>query len=441
MIELEVVEIAFEPSTDAMCRVRVNIDAHDSALTTMPIPQRGSRLWDLADNITSRDRQTMISPEHIDDLGRGLHDLLMDGIVGTLVQKAAIKAKNAQRLLQIRLSLAAHEDLLQLARLPWELMMDATGIPLVTRHSLVRTIPQAAPMLPLRVDGPLTMLLVWAMPADLMAEDPINIAAEVAAITAQIEPLRARGELKLHILPDATSLGLRRAIRNFQPHLVHLIGHGSGTGTGQPALILAGEQGQIDPVTPQQLSACFTTQAVRLVVLNACHSSALGATLFRSFGPILLSAGVPAIVGMQAPVQDAAGRAFATEFYQRLVATGSVDQAVQEGRGAIIATNRYAIEWGLATVYMGTYNTLLFAQQGIQPQVALEPSTTYLRNMLASCYSKRRILNRQHQGYQEGSVPNYLIQTMISINKEIRELEERLRALGEDLSTIASNDG
>ncbi|HEY1011627.1 MAG TPA: CHAT domain-containing protein, partial [Herpetosiphonaceae bacterium] len=319
--------------------------------------------------LTYRDDQTIFSEDEVMLLGQRLYQLLFQGTTASLFQSATSAARKDKQPLQLELQLASHPDLVPVATLPWEFLTDPQGHPLLTLHSLVRSLPHTSPIPPLMVDGPLTMLLAWALPAELAAAYPLNIAAEVHAIQTQLQPLIAANQLMLHILPHATPLSLNRALEDHQPHLLHLLGHGQAATSRAPQLVLETEEGTMQPMSPKQLAIALQGSQVRLVVLNTCHSGAQGTQLFQAFGPALLASGVPAIVGMQASVLDRAGRIFAAELYRTLGKTGSIDQAVQQGRKALIMTDISQVDWGLVTLYLRARDGRLFGM----PEVTESP--------------------------------------------------------------------
>jgi hypothetical protein len=77
------------------------------------------------------------------------------------------------------------------------------------------------------------------------------------------------------------------------------------------------------------------------VFLAACQSATRStADAFLGLGPKLVSAGVPAVVAMQDVVTVVTARKFSGTFYQRLLAHGQVDLAVNEARSVLLTAGR-----------------------------------------------------------------------------------------------------
>lgn len=356
------IEIAIDAPQGTVYPVRITTAAGEQATATLTVPQVDVDGEVMLTKLAYRDQQTSFSEDEVIALGQWLYGLLFQGATAGLFQSATSQSAIAKRPLQIQLHFASHPDLVPVAALPWEFLTDPQGHPLVTRYSLVRSLPHTSPISPLTVDGPLTMLLAWALPAELANDYPLSIEAEVQAIQTQLQPLIDAQQITFHILTHTTPLSLNRAIQDHQPHLLHLLGHGQAATSGTPQLVLETDEGEIQVVSPRTLSVALQGSEVRLIVLNACHSGAQGTQLFQAFGPALLTSGIPAVVGMQASVLDRAGRIFATELYRTLVKTGSIDQAVQQGRKALILTDVSQVDWGLATLYLRARDGLLFGK-------------------------------------------------------------------------------
>jgi WD40 repeat protein len=355
---------------DGVYPVRITTPAGAQDRGMLILPQGDARFAELLAQITARDPAVPFDDDAIIELGRRLYHLLINGPTAILFHAAITQAFQTHTSLQINLSFEAADELLPVAAIPWEFLSDDAGYPLVARHSLTRSIRRGDPIPPLTINEPIRMLLVWALPTDLASESPLKIEDEVIAIQDQLRPLMATAKLDLMIVPQATMILIQQAISDYKPHIVHLIAHGLSNMRGDPMLVLNDKYGRIAHISPRQLSIIVSNRETRLVVLNACHSGSQGTSTFRSFGAALLSAQIPAIVGMQASVLDGAGALFAQELYRTLIGSGSIDAAVQEGRKAILSEDIGRIDWGLVTLYLRAQNGILFQRQGAAPAPA-----------------------------------------------------------------------
>lgn len=95
---------------------------------------------------------------------------------------------------------------------------------------------------------------------------------------------------------------------------------------------------------------------MRLVVLNSCWSGAVPPeeteNPFAGVAVSLLRRGVPATVAMQFPISDRAAIRFSEGFYKSLVTGAPVEEAVTEGRLAILADHGESLEWVTPVLFL-----------------------------------------------------------------------------------------
>jgi hypothetical protein len=114
-------------------------------------------------------------------------------------------------------------------------------------------------------------------------------------------------------------MDLLQYLNQHRPHIVHFSGHGDHTGE----IVLSAGDGTGRRVSAAALADLFqcTNDAIRVVVLNACHSAAA----VQAIGPH-----VDYIVGMRAPITDEAATIFASSFYSALGFRRTVPQAFEQ---------------------------------------------------------------------------------------------------------------
>uniref|UniRef100_UPI000B328685 CHAT domain-containing protein n=1 Tax=Hassallia byssoidea TaxID=482630 RepID=UPI000B328685 len=117
---------------------------------------------------------------------------------------------------------------------------------------------------------------------------------------------------------------LRRALLNYQPHIVHFSGHGSGS-TG---LILEDNSGQVQLVTTASLARLFKSfqDSVECVLLNACYSEAQAQAIHEH---------IDYVIGMNRAIGDRAAIEFAIGFYDALGAGRPYENCFELGCASI----------------------------------------------------------------------------------------------------------
>ena len=191
---------------------------------------------------------------------------------------------------------------------------------------------------------------------------PIAVDDEIRAIHRAVGDLRSRDRITVSILPGRSGVAadLRQALvgdgyavvdgpaslKNLVRLLgdydvVHVLSHGhfrrdSPTGAGTAALYLERDDGRWEAVEDDRLAdrvAALDPFCPHLLFLSACESARQHPTHpLVGLAPKLVGAGVPAVVGMQAPVPASLARDLTVAFYRSLLDQGLVDVALNAAR-------------------------------------------------------------------------------------------------------------
>jgi hypothetical protein len=261
---------------------------------------------------------------------------------------------------QVRLRLFLHFDpcdskLAWLAEFPWEVLRIPHVSPtshaaLDNRLSIVRSLDVTQPLQPRTIVRPLRVLLVRA---GARGHGGLRFESEQESITDALFNISG---VQCEFLDMPTRQDLRRKLRDFDPHVLHFMGHGKvDEDTGSGCVYLRDENGDPDPLRAQDVTELFGgLSALRLVVLNACQSAhgTLSVNGYGSVAGALVSRGVAAVIAMQFAISDGAARAFTAEFYTRLAKGALIDDAVTEGRLAMRSKVPDSFEWCTPALYM-----------------------------------------------------------------------------------------
>lgn len=302
----------------------------------------------------------------LEAVGLRLYETLFPrGPVRTVLNIGLSQARGARAPLPFQLHLDREAG--ALARLPWELLHDghehlvASG-----RLALARYVAFKAPTTPLTVEGPLRLLAVISRPRDLAVLDD---AAELAALKASLSALSGGRGLEVHVLQAPTWRALVEALSGPPYHIVHFDGHGdfgrscpacrhlapaadavclarsTGAACGTPLagispqgyLAFERQDGSADWRSAANLAAAlFRNPALRLAVLSACRSAAVGpGSVFAGTAPALIGMGVPAVAAMQFEVPLYATVAFAEAFYGALAERAPLSDAMARARAEL----------------------------------------------------------------------------------------------------------
>jgi hypothetical protein len=300
--------------------------------------------------------------------GKRLFQTVFSDKVKSLFDKSLTKVKSENKGLRILLKL---DDVPELARWPWEYLCDpddtflqfSSQPPIV----IVRYAEVNKEAEPLAVSPPLKILVVIGKAHDL------DVEGEWTKLKEALSSLETRGQVQLERLEKATLGNLLRKSRNFKPHVLHYIGH--GTFKDERSLVLEKEDGSSDLVGGQELIVQLGISPLRLIILNACQGAEASETdSYVGIAQQLLKSGIPAVIAMQYAIGDAAAKMFASEFYTALADSYyPIDAALTEARRALFRSD--PMEWGTPVLFMRSSNGYIIHPPLSDPPTLIKRST------------------------------------------------------------------
>ncbi|MDQ3248373.1 MAG: CHAT domain-containing protein, partial [Chloroflexota bacterium] len=259
--------------------------------------------------------------------------------------------------LRVRIQLATTPEFVHL---PWEYLCDpvrAEFLALSVHSPMLRYMDLMHHILPLKVDGPLRMLVVIPAPAGYPA---IELEREWHTLLDTLDHLALDGKLKLERLQKPTLFDLQRRLRQGEYHLLHFIGHTLYDPSAQDGLFVFEEEtGRSRPVSGQHLGSLLRDHyALRLVVLQPCQRAQITMpNPYVAIAPSLVQRGLPAVVSLQFPINALAG--FADPFYTAIANRQPVDVAVADARRSM-ASEQGGVAWAAPLLLMRTPDGRLF---------------------------------------------------------------------------------
>ncbi|MBX3059229.1 MAG: CHAT domain-containing protein [Anaerolineae bacterium] len=229
--------------------------------------------------------------------------------------------------------------------LPWETLYhpDHGFLGKTPGFAFSRYIPAHSSSQPSLRPGPLRVLLFTSLPDDVDAEKGrLDVEEEQAQVLEALTPWIGQGIVQLEMPDDGRLPTLQSYLRDFQPQVVFMSGHGRFV---QPPLsgqspygefLFEDEFGRSQPAAEDKVAAAFVGSPVECVVLSACEAG-MGSSeaLNNGLAWRLSSVGIPHVVGMRESVLDRAGTLFARAFCDAVARQEPIPAAVQAGRQAI----------------------------------------------------------------------------------------------------------
>jgi formylglycine-generating enzyme required for sulfatase activity len=196
--------------------------------------------------------------------------------------------------------------------------------------------------LPSRDRRPVTATPVGQVQALVVVANPSGLGAQLAPVDVEGELRRARaalGDIALRTLApgERATLNAIDAYLNQGVSLLYLVCHGQMR-RGAPYLALENEQGAVAWTAGARLAERLEQMSERpkLVVLAACQSAGTGEVTgnpaLAAVGPLLVDAGVPAVVAMQGNVFMQTVERLMPVFFSELRRHGVIDLALATAR-------------------------------------------------------------------------------------------------------------
>lgn len=378
-------EVAIAPTGDAG-KYRVDVlDSPDGGTTSAVAPLDVAALLAARAGLEEAVRFSSLGLPKLQAAEAGLRDvgrqlfaaLLGTGNVAGLYRTATALADERRDPLRLVLRIADPA----LAALPWEAMYDeATAAYVSRRVELVRHVDVLTGVPTLHVEPPLRILGIVSSPADKQLLDE---GKEKRQLAGALGDLVNAGLAEVSWAPSAAWEDVQNSLRDGPWHAVHFIGHGGfDPDLGEGVLCLVGDDGLTNAVEATRLIDLLHSArpAPPLIVLNSC-SGARGSTtdLFSSTAAALIRGGFGAVVAMQYEITGSAAVEFTRGFYTAVARNRGIDEAVTDGRRAVLRLGRQTLEWVTPVLYLSGKNARLFAVsrpsgQAVSPPPAMLPA-------------------------------------------------------------------
>jgi CHAT domain-containing protein len=178
---------------------------------------------------------------------------------------------------------------------------------------------------------------------------PLNLKSEAASLERAFHGLAGFRLERAERSPDGFSTAF-----NESAHVFHFAGHGEfddASGSGVIVLEEASSRAAA-PMDAQTLSLNLTGKGIRLAIVSACDSGRQRAA--RPWGGLagaLVGAGIPAVVGLQFPVEDESAVVFNRALYAALGQGLPIDLAMSRARIAVWTAGALDA-WGVPVLYL-----------------------------------------------------------------------------------------
>jgi hypothetical protein len=296
------------------------------------------------------------------DLGGGLFDAVFREEVLAAWSQSRDAVQQEGRGLRLRLRFA---DAPSLAAMPWELLYDKSSRTFYAqsdRTPVVRYFDVTNPPRPLRVRGPLRILVIIASPPGWPR---LSVEREWAAISDALTDKQRAHLVSIDRLRAPTISELQRWLRHNEVHVLHFVGHGYFDDRLEDGMLMFSDpDGRAAPISSAVLGAHIRDHdPLRLVVLNACQTARVAdADPYSGMAQGLIQQQAAAVVAMQFPISDDAAVVFTREFYGAAADGEPLDQAMVSARKALLADPGQ--EWATPVLFLRAADGRVFDRVG-----------------------------------------------------------------------------
>lgn len=356
-MEYEDFELQIGPQLDAGLLVRVRSPAGEGE-TKVHLP----RFAGDPELLTCEASGLPHSPTTV---GGDLFRSVFIGPVSDLFQQSLSRVEASARGLRLRVRINLRDrTLAPLLGLPWELLyrQDREEFLALSRGTpIVRALDVPRPAAVRAYRPPLRILAVLARDP---RSSPLSLEEELKRL---LEALEEDPEIRLETLEDPDPQTLRNVLDHKDIHILHYMGHGGFEPTsGEGVLLFGSPEGRLSVTGRHLATKVRDLDALRMIVLNACKTAVVAGEAtqgpFAGVAAALVLGGLPAVVAMQSSILDDHSVAFTAAFYRKLARGMSVEEAVTEGRQAILSHEPEAASWAIPVLFLRTAGSL-FTQE------------------------------------------------------------------------------
>ncbi|VVB96564.1 Tetratricopeptide repeat protein [uncultured archaeon] len=314
--------------------------------------------------------------------------------------------------------LVISSDIPDIQNLPWELLRPPKGdfIGFDPKFS-IRRLPWSDKILPAfegqLLPPPLRIFFMACAPTDL---PELNYEQEEGFLFQII------GRAGHNVVIDSGDMGsfeeLRQRINEFQPHVVHLTGHGVVKEDGLGYFAFEDERGNTDLRSSFEIrQELFAGSNVQCAFISGCQSGK--APPVEALGGIcqgLVSEEIPLAIGWAASISDNIAIQFAATFYNTLAAGQPVDRALTHARLAIKKSceEKGDPSWTLPVLYSATSQRLLFDPHSphvspLRKSMVQSPLPGMTEGYAKQFIGRRREIQELLPALREGSLQTVLL--------------------------------
>lgn len=259
-------------------------------------------------------------------------------------------------------TLVIASDISEALNLPWELLRPKDGEFLgIDPNFRIRRLPKRDELEKSRSELPSSPLRIIFMACAPIDQAPLD---DVLEENAMIETMTLLDEVPFNYGNSGTFEELENLIEDFQPHIVHLTGHGSIKDV-EGSFAFEDDNGRSDFRLSSEINRILSRNGTQCVFINICQEDEIPSVeVLNKICQGIISREVPFAIGWPTSLGEDLGAEFARKFYENLAQKNTIDDALFEARQHIwrILNKNGSLRrsWALPVLYSYTDQKSLF---------------------------------------------------------------------------------
>jgi tetratricopeptide (TPR) repeat protein len=292
--------------------------------------------------------------------GQRIYKLMFSGVVGDYWQEHRKSAGRNPLALVLRIDPKTARFL---QRIPWEYLHDGKDFLSTNWRTPVYRLPANISAIDFEpLNEALRLLVVIAAPDGLDENEMLHFAKEEDLILAATSQARKTGRLRVEFAPNGSLETLEQYLREYNPHLLHFVGHGVFMDSADSGvLLMETRDGHRRQVWNKDFTQALLKNGrdLRGVFLSACQSAvAPRADGFADLASRLLEEGIPAVTAMQYSVLNISAMAFGSAFYKGIAEGQLIEDVFTDARHVLQTTSPNNVDFATPVLFLSDSNCL-----------------------------------------------------------------------------------
>lgn len=308
--------------------------------------------------------------------GKKLFDTVFAGDVGKAWTERLAEVDGEPLRLVLRIDPDTARPLMNL---PWEYLHDDADFLALDWRTPITRLPYGLDEKPLKaLKEELRVLVVIPAPTGLNQNEVLDVRGEESLLLTAFSSVHSKYPVEIEFAPNGKLDTLRQYLDEFDPHVLHFVGHGNFIpGVDAGSLLMEADDGTRQSETNEEFARVLKQvgRSLRLVFLSSCQTAVPAKNAnFINLGHYLLQhTRVSAVVAMQFSVLNRSAMDFGAAFYRGLAKSATIDVALTKARGELARRGLNTVDFATPILFLRDPQCLQVDQSSIKEDESEHP--------------------------------------------------------------------